>query len=87
MHKKDVINIKYTKVNTTDMNDIFLLRMLFVAYAVKNMTILSEHGINAGTYVSYVRGILISWYISCFDLSYGYQLLVIAPKQALIVYI
>lgn len=58
-----------------------------MAYAVKNMIILSGHGINAGTYVPYVRGILISWYISCFDLSYGYQLLIIVPKQAFIVYI
>ena len=37
-------------------NNIFLLRIPFVAKAVKNMVTLNEHGINADTHA---RGILI----------------------------
>ena len=57
-HRKDSINIRYSKdINTMNIhNNIFLLRIPFVAKAVKNMVTLNEHGINADTYA---RGILI----------------------------
>jgi len=57
-HRKDSINIRYSKdIDTMNIhNNIFLLRIPFVAKAVKNMVTLNEHGINADTYA---RGILI----------------------------
>lgn len=51
------IQLRYLKgINTTNIHNISLLRMPFVAKAVKNMVTLNEHGINAGTCA---RGILI----------------------------
>jgi len=41
---------------------------------------------NKRRYIAYAQGVLIVKCHSCFDLSYGYQLFVITPKRALIIY-